>query len=102
VPRLKDVWKLEGAEKGGMFSHPYLLIFVKIYWNYASPPGTNIKDRSLLHLLGEFPKITAQEAYFAGRILTSPSHVLKELFDLSPTFIANDPIGADQVTSHKH
>jgi hypothetical protein len=98
VFRLKDVWKLEGADKS-MFSHPYLLIFVKIYWSYMSPPGRSVKDRSLLHLIGEFPKITPQEAHFVGRILTSPPHILKEMSELSPTLIASDPI-SDQVNAH--
>lgn len=40
-----------------MLSHPYLIVFVKIYWNYVSPRGSNPKDRSLLHFIGEFPKV---------------------------------------------
>lgn len=73
-----------------MFSHPYLLIFVKIYWNYISPPGKNINDKSLLHLLGDFPKITAVEAYFVGRILTSAPYALNDLFESSSIALAND------------
>jgi hypothetical protein len=80
-----------------MFSHPYLLIFVKIFWTFMSPPGRHMRDRSLLHLLGDFPKITAQEAYFVGRILTSP-HVLEDLFELTPNSIATDTTGIDQVS----
>lgn len=91
------MWKSETVEKTGMFSHPYLLIFVKIYWNFISPPGKNMKDRSLLHLLGDFPKITTQEAYFVGRILTGAPHILKDMFELSPTAVSSDTSGIDQV-----
>ncbi|KAI6187198.1 CCR4-NOT transcription complex subunit 11 [Aphelenchoides besseyi] len=73
IYRLKDLWPRQIVDKSGIYSHPYLLVLLKIFWNHMSPPGTNSTDKSLLHLCGTFPKITAQEAHFVGPIVADSS-----------------------------
>ncbi|CAD5228173.1 unnamed protein product [Bursaphelenchus xylophilus] len=92
IYRLKDLWKPQITEKSGIFSHPYLVVLLKIFWNYVSPTGLNSNDRSLIHLLGQFPKITAQECHFVGRMLTENPNGLAELFEQSPIAIADNPV----------
>ncbi|CAD5221587.1 unnamed protein product [Bursaphelenchus okinawaensis] len=92
VYRLKDMWKREVSEKSGIFSHPYLVILFKMYWNHVSPPGMDHNDRSLIHLLSKFPKITAQEGHFVGRLLTESPSSLSDLFEQSPLGIADNAV----------
>ncbi|KAI6223562.1 CCR4-NOT transcription complex subunit 11 [Aphelenchoides fujianensis] len=93
---LRDLWPRTIVEKAGIYTHPYLLVLVKVYWNYASPPGSNPNDKSLIHLCGTFPKITAQEAHFVGRILTFPE-APDEIAPLSPSLVADTPIPSDNM-----
>ncbi|KAI6200441.1 CCR4-NOT transcription complex subunit 11 [Aphelenchoides besseyi] len=97
---LKDLWPRQIVDKSGIYSHPYLLVLLKIFWNHMSPPGTNSTDKSLLHLCGTFPKITAQEAHFVGRILTH-GDVHEEIAKLSPAIVADSSVPADSTNLQK-
>ncbi|KAI6214152.1 hypothetical protein M3Y94_00234900 [Aphelenchoides besseyi] len=100
IYRLKDLWPRQIVEKSGIYSHPYLLVLLKIFWNHVSPPGTNSTDKSLLHLCGTFPKITAQEAHFVGRILTH-GDVHEEIAKLSPSIVADSSVASDSTNLQK-
>lgn len=98
--RLKELGKvdveLQDAKDAEISLHPFLLIFVKIYADFilfASGEKASIySDTGILRLIGNFPKITPQEAHFVGQLLVESPVALKQLFRLSPAQVADNPV----------
>jgi hypothetical protein len=102
IYRLRDIGIFANtqSEETNILCHPFLMLIVRIYIGFISPtPTKGDSNDSVLYRLRDFPSVTPQEGHFVGRLLTASTSDLRQLFELSPSEVADNPIHEKQVSN---